>query len=220
MQRIPYNAVMGNLTDQIRDAIRGSGTTMYQLAKQIGVPASTLSRFMAGKHGLALATLDKLAEVLGLQLMTTVQQAKPPAPPGRKKKGDSMTKATFKKAEWANLAKFLAEDAHENHFSSRRGVWHIEAVDVLCFYNNNPYASFPERRDQEVAEFRKRLKAAGIKELAYATYGGETCTPPVPGGYTFAMIVDAGQDRQQELVDWWHEILSESSRRMIPENGA
>jgi transcriptional regulator with XRE-family HTH domain len=212
-----HHVYMGRLSDQIREAIEASGTTRYALAKQIGVPESTLSRFMAGKQGLTLATLDKLAEVLGLTITTTIQQAKPPAPTGRrrkKKEGDMASPATkefLMKAFWAKEAQRMAKDAHENHFPSRRGVWHIADADKLCFYNNNPYAAAPTLRDEEVAEFRKRLKAARIKELAYATY-------PLPGeesaGYTFAMIVDAGDNRQQELVDWWHEIISASFQRL------
>src|SRR5262249_42024328 len=153
-----------------------------------GISESALSRFMASKQGLTLATLDKLAEVLGLEIVTMVQRAQRPAPTGRKRKEKQM-KVKLNKADWQRLAEASARDAHENSYDTRRGVWHLEDVGALCFYNNNPYEKYPTLRDEEVAEFRKRLKAASITELAYATY-------PPPGaeeaGFTFALIVDAG----------------------------
>jgi transcriptional regulator with XRE-family HTH domain len=195
---------MGKLSDQIRAAISASGTTRYALAKQVGIPESALSRFMAGKQGLTLATLDKLADVLGLEIITTVQRAQRPAPTGRKRKEKKAVAVKLKKADWQRTAYMCAADASENFFPSRRGVWYLEDLGALCFYNNNPYDLYPRRREEEVAEFRKRLKSAGIRELAYATY-------PPPGeedaGYTFAMIVDAGQDRAEELCNWWTEIM-------------
>jgi ribosome-binding protein aMBF1 (putative translation factor) len=56
------------LSDQIRHAIDHSGMSRYAIAKAIGLDQATLSRFMAGKGGLALETMDKLAELLGLRL--------------------------------------------------------------------------------------------------------------------------------------------------------
>jgi hypothetical protein len=108
--------------------------------------------------------------------------------------------------EWQEFARKCAADAHENHFGDRRGARYLEDTDVLCFFNNNPYASGTNRRDQEVAGFRDRMKAAGIKELAYATW------PPAgreSAGYTFAMIVDASRDQQDRLDNWWMELMVE-----------
>jgi transcriptional regulator with XRE-family HTH domain len=201
---------MGKFSDQIRDAIQASGTTRYSLAKQVGIPESALSRFMRGKQGLTLATLDKLADLLGLEIVTSIQRVQRPAPVGRKRKEKPM-RVQLTKAEWQDLAKAAARDASENHFPSRRGVWHFSDTDVLCFYNNNPYAADPKLRDEEVAEFRKRLKAARVKELAYATYPG----PGEPdAGYTFAMIVDARRDQEATLSAWWVEIIEASFMRL------
>jgi hypothetical protein len=77
---------------------------------------------------------------------------------------------------------------------------------VLCVYNNNPYAQHPDRRDEETATFRRWLTMNGIKELAYATY-------PETGegaGYTYAMIIDAGADRQDEIAEELRRILVEN----------
>src|SRR5262249_53376841 len=107
-----------------------------------------------------------------------------------------------------------AEEANENHFSSRRGIWHLEAVNKLCVYNNNPYANYPNRRDEETAVFRAWLKANKIKELAYATYPatGESA------GYTYAMILDVGADREAEVAEELRRILIESWNRMTSQS--
>lgn len=61
---------MSKLTDQLRAAIDGSGMSRYAVAKAINLDQSTLSRFMASKSGLALDTVDKLGELLDLQLVS------------------------------------------------------------------------------------------------------------------------------------------------------
>ena len=67
---------MVKLTDQLREAIDASGLSRYAVCKAIGVDQSTISRFMAGKAGLALDTVDKLGELLGLKLVATKKPAK------------------------------------------------------------------------------------------------------------------------------------------------
>jgi plasmid maintenance system antidote protein VapI len=67
---------MAKLTDQLREAIDASGASRYAVAKAIDLDQSTLSRFMAGKAGLALDTLDRLGELLGLKLVATKKPAK------------------------------------------------------------------------------------------------------------------------------------------------
>jgi plasmid maintenance system antidote protein VapI len=57
------------LTEQLRDAIDASGMSRYRICKEIGLPESTMSHFMAGKCGLALATVDRLSELLGLRIV-------------------------------------------------------------------------------------------------------------------------------------------------------
>ena len=56
------------ITDQLRRAIRASGKSRYWLSGESGVDKAALSRFMAGKATLTLPSLDRLAEVLGLEL--------------------------------------------------------------------------------------------------------------------------------------------------------
>jgi plasmid maintenance system antidote protein VapI len=54
-------------TDQIREAVDASGVTRAAICQAIDMPESSMSRFMAGKGGLSMRTLDRLAELIGLQ---------------------------------------------------------------------------------------------------------------------------------------------------------
>jgi plasmid maintenance system antidote protein VapI len=197
-----------SFSDQLRNAVRDCGTTRYALAKQLGISESTLSRFLSGERGLTLDLVDRLADVLGLQIHVTVQRAERPAQRGPKPKREKPVTKTAQ--HWGFVAQAFAKDAHENHFSSRRGIWHLEDLNVLCVYNNNPYAKHPELRGEETAAFRDWLRANGIKELAYATY-------PVTGenaGYTYAMIIDAGDERRVEVAGELRRVVGESYERM------
>ena len=69
MQLLAYYSSMVRLTDQLRSAIDASGMSRYAVAKAIDLDQSTLSRFMSGKAGLSIETIDKLGELLGLQLV-------------------------------------------------------------------------------------------------------------------------------------------------------
>ena len=57
------------LSDQIRKAINGCGLSRYRIAAESGVEESSLSRFMAKEHGLTTDSLDKIADVLRLELV-------------------------------------------------------------------------------------------------------------------------------------------------------
>jgi plasmid maintenance system antidote protein VapI len=77
-----YNGAMMKPSDQIRQAIEGSKLTRYAIAKATGVPESTLSKFVNGKFGLTLDTVDRLSGVLGLSVVVKHQATK--ATPKRK----------------------------------------------------------------------------------------------------------------------------------------
>ncbi|MEW4568501.1 helix-turn-helix transcriptional regulator [Tautonia sp. JC769] len=57
------------LSDQIRDAVNVSGMSRYAICKTIGFNQGAMSRFMSGKGGMSLETLDRLAELLGLSIV-------------------------------------------------------------------------------------------------------------------------------------------------------
>ena len=58
-------------SDQIRQAVDSSGLSRYRICKEAGIDQATFSRFMSGKVGMALPTLDVLADVLGLDIVMT-----------------------------------------------------------------------------------------------------------------------------------------------------
>jgi ribosome-binding protein aMBF1 (putative translation factor) len=64
----PSGNASGRLSQALRDALRTSGKSMYQIAQDAGVSQIVVSRFLAGERDIRMATADKLAEALGLKL--------------------------------------------------------------------------------------------------------------------------------------------------------
>jgi transcriptional regulator with XRE-family HTH domain len=56
------------VVEQLREAIRGSGKSLYQLGTASGVGRDRLSRFMRGQRDLTFEAVEKLCRVLGLGL--------------------------------------------------------------------------------------------------------------------------------------------------------
>jgi plasmid maintenance system antidote protein VapI len=52
----------------LRRAILESGLTRYAISARSGVHQAALSRFIAGKRSLSLESVDKLVDVLGLEV--------------------------------------------------------------------------------------------------------------------------------------------------------
>jgi len=66
------------LSDQIRAAVDGSGLSRRQICRATGIDEGAMSRFMAGRVGLSLATLDRLADVLRLRVVARSPETIPP----------------------------------------------------------------------------------------------------------------------------------------------
>jgi hypothetical protein len=110
------------------------------------------------------------------------------------------------------LALLAAADAHGNHFEKSRGVWAAEDIpSTVVLFNNTPYAADPAARERETARIRARLRAEGIKELAYATY------PPEGegAGHTYAMVLRADEGQRERLV----QLVMEETAKTMAELG-
>lgn len=57
-----------SLTQQLQAAMMESQMSLYEIAKQSGVSASVLQRFVSGQRGITLETAGKIAKTLGLRL--------------------------------------------------------------------------------------------------------------------------------------------------------
>lgn len=62
----------GRLSQALKDAIRGSDKSIYQIAHDAGVSQIVVSRFLSGERDIRMATADKLAEALGLKLASSL----------------------------------------------------------------------------------------------------------------------------------------------------
>ncbi len=66
------------ISRQLRSIILDSGQTAYALARDSGIDAGQIQRFLNEERDIKLETLDRLAEVLGLRLVETGRsKAKP-----------------------------------------------------------------------------------------------------------------------------------------------
>jgi len=57
-----------SLTQQLHEAIAGSGVTLYRVAKDTGIPYAVVHRFARGERSINLETADKLADFFGMHL--------------------------------------------------------------------------------------------------------------------------------------------------------
>ena len=57
-------------SDQIRAAVESSGLSRYRISMETGVAQSILSRFMAGSQAVNSDTLDRLAELLRISVVS------------------------------------------------------------------------------------------------------------------------------------------------------
>jgi transcriptional regulator with XRE-family HTH domain len=68
------------LAEQLKEQIARSGLSLNQLGRMAGIGSDQLSRFMTGKRGLSIGSLDRIFRVLDLRL---VRGSSPAPPAGR-----------------------------------------------------------------------------------------------------------------------------------------
>jgi len=64
------------LAKRLKEAITASGATHYAIGKQAGIKPDLLDRFMRGERDLRLASAGKIANALGLDLVSSAKPAK------------------------------------------------------------------------------------------------------------------------------------------------
>jgi len=57
-----------SLSEALKQAVRESEKSEYQIAHEAGVSQIVISRFLSGERDIRMATADKLAGILGLKL--------------------------------------------------------------------------------------------------------------------------------------------------------
>ena len=60
---------MGTVLDDIRTAIDRSEHSRYRISKATRIDQGQLSKLMGGEAGLSIASLERLAEFLGLEIV-------------------------------------------------------------------------------------------------------------------------------------------------------
>jgi hypothetical protein len=73
--------------EQLRDAINGSGLSRYAICKEIGLPESTMSHFMAGNCGLSVESINRICELIGARLVAGKPARKLKARPAKARRG-------------------------------------------------------------------------------------------------------------------------------------
>ena len=57
------------VSETVRDAIKKSGVSIYQLSEESDIAYAVLWRFLSGERQLTTGTLDRLCEYLGYKLV-------------------------------------------------------------------------------------------------------------------------------------------------------
>jgi len=65
-----------NVLNELRKAVEKSGQTRYRIGQEAGIAQSQLSRMVRGKAGMSLATVERLADYLGLELVLRPKQSR------------------------------------------------------------------------------------------------------------------------------------------------
>ncbi len=60
---------MATASETLKEIIRARRLTAYTLAKMSGASVDPIQRFLNGERGLSIATFDRLADALGLDLV-------------------------------------------------------------------------------------------------------------------------------------------------------
>lgn len=59
---------LGPLSEALKNALRASGRSLDEIAQQVGLSTTTISRFLNGERDISLSAADKLADIFGLKI--------------------------------------------------------------------------------------------------------------------------------------------------------
>jgi hypothetical protein len=62
--------------ERLKEAIENSRVTRYRISQETGIEESALSRFMSGKRGLSMESIDQLLEYLNLEVVEKSKRRK------------------------------------------------------------------------------------------------------------------------------------------------
>jgi DNA-binding phage protein len=62
------NPEPGGISEALREAIKASSKSVYQICKDAGISQIVVSRFLSGERDIRLATADRLAKSLGISI--------------------------------------------------------------------------------------------------------------------------------------------------------
>ena len=65
----PSPSIPHPISESLKRAIEENGLSVYEIAKRAHVSQIMISRFLSGERDIRMATADKLANVLGLELL-------------------------------------------------------------------------------------------------------------------------------------------------------
>ena len=60
---------MSKVLNEIRKAIKTAPMSRYAISKATGIDQAQLARLMAGQEGLSIASLERLVDCLGLEIV-------------------------------------------------------------------------------------------------------------------------------------------------------
>ncbi len=64
-------------TEELRKAIEASGLTRYAIWQATRIDQGSLCKFMQGERGLGMDSIDKLADLLGLHIVSDAEVGRP-----------------------------------------------------------------------------------------------------------------------------------------------
>ncbi len=78
-----------SISERLREELQKSGWTPSTIGRAAGVSPGIIHRFLSGERGLALDTIDRICDVLALELTPSTTRKPQPLvnyPPGRRKR--------------------------------------------------------------------------------------------------------------------------------------